>query len=88
MCSLFSKFKEMRQEKVVAAAAVEKTVLGTQVLTHATFQQRLPDSLMLEIFPSMSAGSDKPRNGLISKVEGGNSSSGKLRAFRFPEFLG
>lgn len=38
-------------------------------------QHRLPDSLMLEILPSMSAGSDKPRNGLMSRVEGGKSSS-------------
>ena len=35
---------------------------------------------MLEILPSISAGSDKPRNGLISKVEGGNSSSGGVWA--------
>ena len=41
---------------------------------------RLPLSLMLEILPSISAGSDKPRNGLISKVEGGNSSSGGVWA--------
>ena len=38
---------------------------------------------MLEILPSISAGSDKPRNGLISRVEGGKSSSGRLRP-RFP----
>ncbi len=38
--------------------------------------KRLPDSLMLEIFPSISAGSDKPRNGLMRRVDGGKSSSG------------
>ena len=43
---------------------------------------------MLEILPSISAGSDKPRNGLISKVEGGNSSSGGVWAlFLLPTLL-
>ena len=42
---------------------------------------------MLEILPSISAGSDRPRNGFIKSVDGGKSSSG-IRPFLWPWPLG